>query len=316
MWFFLPRNQKDVENIVAYCDEHHIPLYVYGGGSTVTRRHGSGQRRREPGYERAYEQGGPFNEINHTITVQAGMWGPELERILNNAPETLQATRRYTLRHFPQSFEHSSVGGWVVTRGAGQNSTYYGKIEDMVIAQEYVTPRGIFKTPEYPRCATGPDFDQIMMGSEGTFGVLTNVTLRVCPLHARKHPAFPTCSRTGRTRGSLPRDHAGRIWLSLRFPPFRPGGNRRGHAHLPHPRYRRRYASAQRWVTSPCSAACCWAPPMAMRISARWWHEKVSTHLQEAPGLHPDPFQGHQALGEKPLHRSIHARRPDGLSAS
>jgi alkyldihydroxyacetonephosphate synthase len=91
----------------------------------------------------------------------------------------LKAKRAYTCGHFPQSFEYSSVGGWVVTRGAGQNSTYYGKIEDIVIAQEYVTPRGIFKTLEYPRSANGPDFDQIMLGSEGAFGVLTSVTLKV-----------------------------------------------------------------------------------------------------------------------------------------
>jgi alkyldihydroxyacetonephosphate synthase len=71
------------------------------------------------------------------------------------------------------------VGGWVVTRGAGQNSTYYGKIEDIVIAQEYVTPAGVFKTHEFPRSANGPDFDQVMMGNEGTFGILTNVTLKL-----------------------------------------------------------------------------------------------------------------------------------------
>ena len=175
-----PRNQADIEKIVGYCDKQRIPIYIYGGGSTVTR-----------GMEAV--KGGicldmsihmnkvlSLNETNHTITVQAGMWGPELEHILNHAPETLNAGRPYTLGHFPQSFEHSSVGGWVVTRGAGQNSTYYGKIEDMVIAQEYITPIGNFKTFEYPRAATGPDFDQIMIGSEGTFGVLTNVTLRIC----------------------------------------------------------------------------------------------------------------------------------------
>lgn len=175
-----PRNQKDVEKIVAYCHEKRIPLYVYGGGSTVTR-----------GMEAV--KGGicldmsvhmnrvlVFNEINHTVTVEAGIWGPALEQQLNRAVEVFNASRAYTLGHFPQSFEHSSVGGWVVTRGAGQNSTYYGKIEDMVIAQQYVTPRGIFKTCEFPRAATGPDFDQLMIGSEGTFGVLTNVTLRIC----------------------------------------------------------------------------------------------------------------------------------------
>jgi alkyldihydroxyacetonephosphate synthase len=67
----------------------------------------------------------------------------------------------------------------VVTRGAGQTSTYYGKIEDIVISQRYATPRGELKTCPHPRSANGPDFDQTMMGSEGTFGVLTEVTLRV-----------------------------------------------------------------------------------------------------------------------------------------
>jgi alkyldihydroxyacetonephosphate synthase len=106
-------------------------------------------------------------------------WVLRWKSLLNHAPEELQAGRRYTCGHFPQSFEYSSVGGWVVTRGAGQNSTYYGKIEDIVIAQEYVTPAGIIQTKPYPRSATGPDIDQIMMGSEGCFGVLTSVTLRV-----------------------------------------------------------------------------------------------------------------------------------------
>ena len=185
-----PRNQKEVEGIVNYCDQQRIPLYVYGGGSSVTRGMEAVKGGVSLDMSVHMNKVLSFNEINHTITVQAGMWGPELERILQHAPETLQATRRYTCGHFPQSFEHSSVGGWVVTRGAGQNSTYYGKIEDMVIAQEYVTPIGIFKTQEYPRSATGPDFDQVMMGSEGTFGVLTNITLRVChwePEHTRRY---------------------------------------------------------------------------------------------------------------------------------
>jgi len=120
-----------------------------------------------------------FNEVDQTITVEAGMMGPALEAALHDAPATLAAKRRYTCGHFPQSFQYSSVGGWAVTRGAGQNSTYYGKIEDIVLAQEYATPRGKLSTPAYPRCATGPDFNQIMMGSEGAFGVLTAVTLRV-----------------------------------------------------------------------------------------------------------------------------------------
>ncbi len=174
-----PRTQKEIEALVAYCDHERIPMYVYGGGSTVTRGMEAVKGGVSLDMSVHMNQVVRFNETDQTITVQAGMSGPALEEVLNHAPEMLGAKRRYTCGHFPQSFEFSSVGGWVVTRGAGQNSTYYGKIEDIVIAQEYVTPRGVFKTNEIPRCATGPDFDQIMMGSEGTFGILTNVTLQL-----------------------------------------------------------------------------------------------------------------------------------------
>jgi len=174
-----PSSREDVEWTVQFCQTHRIPLYVFGGGSSVTR-----------GMEAV--KGGltldmsvhmnrliRLNEVDQTVEVEAGMWGPQLENLLQHAPEKLNAARRYTAGHFPQSFEYSSVGGWVVTRGAGQNSTYYGKIEDIVVAQEYITPQGALKTGAYPRCATGPDFNQIMMGSEGTFGVLVSVTLRL-----------------------------------------------------------------------------------------------------------------------------------------
>jgi len=174
-----PRSQEDLEKIVHYCHENRIPLYVNGGGSSVTRGKEAVKGGISLEMSAHLHKVVAFNEASQTVTVQAGIWGPELERILNDAPKTLGAKRRYTCGHFPQSFDHSSVGGWVVTRGAGQNSTYYGKIEDMVIAQEYVTPIGVFRTSDYPRSATGPDFDQIMIGSEGTFGILTNVTLKI-----------------------------------------------------------------------------------------------------------------------------------------
>ena len=111
--------------------------------------------------------------------VQAGMSGPDLEKTLQSAPELFGAKRQYTCGHFPQSFEYSSVGGWTVTRGAGQNSTYYGTIADIVLSQKYATPIGTIQTSHYSREATGPNLNQIMMGSEGTFGVLTEVTLRI-----------------------------------------------------------------------------------------------------------------------------------------
>ncbi|HSV85316.1 MAG TPA: FAD-binding oxidoreductase [Levilinea sp.] len=174
-----PRNRADVEAIVRYCNEQRIPLYVYGGGSSVTRGMEAVAGGVTLDMAQYMNRVIAFHEIDQTITVQPGMLGPALEQLLNRAPEEFGARRRYTCGHFPQSFEYSSVGGWVVTRGAGQNSTYYGKIEDIVLAQEYVTPVGVITTPPFPRTATGPDIDQVMMGSEGCFGVLTAVTLRV-----------------------------------------------------------------------------------------------------------------------------------------
>jgi alkyldihydroxyacetonephosphate synthase len=174
-----PRTAEEVQAVVEYCDAQRIPLYVYGGGSTVTRGREAVRGGVCLDMSRHMNKVLAFNETDQTITVQAGMMGPALEAALNDAPAMLEAERRYTCGHFPQSFPYSSVGGWVVTRGAGQNSTCYGKIEDIVLAQAYATPRGGLSTPAYPRCATGPDFDQMMMGSEGAFGVLTSVTLRV-----------------------------------------------------------------------------------------------------------------------------------------
>lgn len=174
-----PRTQAEIEKIVAYANEHQLPLYVFGGGSTVTRGYEATQNGICIDMSLHMNKLVELNEIDQTVTVEAGMSGPRLEGLLQNAVEKLGAKRNYTVGHFPQSFEYSSVGGWVVTRGAGQNSTYYGKIEDMVLSQEYVTPRGIFKTCPHPRAATGPDFDQIMMGGEGSFGILSQVTLRL-----------------------------------------------------------------------------------------------------------------------------------------
>lgn len=174
-----PESKEQIEAVVAYCSAHKIPLYVYGGGSSVTRGVECMLGGISLDMRLRFNKVVAFNEVDQTITVQAGMSGPRLEEVLNNAVLEFGAKRAYTCGHFPQSFEYSSVGGWVVTHGSGQNSTYYGCIQDLVMSQEYATPRGSIKTDGYPRKATGPDIDQIMMGSEGAFGVLTHVTLKV-----------------------------------------------------------------------------------------------------------------------------------------
>lgn len=173
-----PESKEQIERIVAYCAAEKIPLYVYGGGSSVTRGVECVKGGVSLDMRLRFNKVVSFSEIDQIITVEAGMSGPKLEEILNDAVKLFGAKRAYTCGHFPQSFEYSSVGGWVVTRGAGQNSTYYGVIADIVIGQEYATPIGIIKTDCYPRKATGPDLGHIMMGSEGTFGVLTHVSLR------------------------------------------------------------------------------------------------------------------------------------------
>ncbi len=173
-----PDTKEQIEGIVAYCQEKKIPVYVYGGGSSVTRGVECVKGGISLDMRLRFNKVVDFNEIDQTITVESGMSGPKLEETLNNAEKLFGAKRAYTCGHFPQSFEFSSVGGWVVTRGAGQNSTYYGCISDIVAAQEYATPVGTIKTDPYPRKACGPDLNQVMMGGEGTFGVLTHVTLK------------------------------------------------------------------------------------------------------------------------------------------
>jgi len=179
-----PRSQPEVQAVVSYCHNNRIPLYVHGAGSTVTRGMEAVKGGVSLDMSVHMKRMLHFSEVDQTIQVEAGMWGPQLEEILQDAPQHFGAKHAYTCGHFPQSFEYSSVGGWAVTRGAGQNSTYFGKIEDIIIAQEYATPVGMLTTQPFPRQATGPDMDQVMLGSEGTFGVLCNATLRI-------HRSFP-----------------------------------------------------------------------------------------------------------------------------
>lgn len=200
-----PRHKADVQAIICFCHDQKIPVHVFGGGSSVT-------------FGLDCPKGGvtlvlsthmnrliSFNETNQTITVEPGMMGPVYEDLLNQAPLKLGAERSYTGGHFPQSFEFSSVGGWVVTLGSGQASSLYGDVTDLVISQEYVTPRGCFKTLDYPATATGPKVNEIMKGSEGCFGVLVSITLKVfehMPDNARQFafmfPDFDSAVAAGR----------------------------------------------------------------------------------------------------------------------
>lgn len=174
-----PRDKHDVVGIVRYCHGERIPVTVFSGGSSCNL----GCRPVRGGVSLVMSthmnQLLEVNEINQTARVQPGMFGPAYEKALNEAPQRFGCKRRFTGGHFPQSFEYSTVGGWVVTLGSGQASSYYGDAYDLVFAQEYVTPSGHFKTLEFPATATGPKVNDIMKGSEGCFGILVEVSMKI-----------------------------------------------------------------------------------------------------------------------------------------
>ncbi len=125
-----------------------------------------------------------LDKLSQLATFGAGTAGPQLEAQLR--------AQGYTLGHFPQSFEYSTVGGWVVTRSSGQQSLRYGRIEQLFAGGHMETPVGALTIPTLPAASAGPDMRELVMGSEGRFGILTEVTVRVSPLpeHESFHAIF------------------------------------------------------------------------------------------------------------------------------
>lgn len=112
-----------------------------------------------------------LNEKDQLATFQAGVAGPDLEADLRN--------HGYVLGHYPQSFEFSTLGGWVVTRSSGQQSLGYGRIEDLFAGGRMLTPEGTLEMPCLPASSAGPDIRQLVMGSEGRAGILAEATVRI-----------------------------------------------------------------------------------------------------------------------------------------
>ena len=125
-----------------------------------------------------------LDKQSQLATFGAGTPGPQLEAQLR--------AQGYTLGHFPQSFEYSTVGGWVVTRSSGQQSLRYGRIEQLFAGGRMESPVGTLVIPTLPAASAGPDLRELVMGSEGRFGVLTEATVRVTPLpeHESFHAIF------------------------------------------------------------------------------------------------------------------------------
>lgn len=169
-----PTSAAEVSHILARAARESIAVIPFGGGTSVVG-----------GVEGLPDR--PFITLDLTrmkrlvrlerlsglATFEAGVLGPELERVLG--------AEGLTLGHFPQSFEFSTLGGWVAARSAGQNSTKNGKIEDMVSGLKVELPGASHCSREMPSRATGPDLKGLLIGSEGTLGVVTEVTVRVKP---------------------------------------------------------------------------------------------------------------------------------------
>ena len=113
-----------------------------------------------------------------TAVLGPGLRGPEAEAAL--------AEHGVTLGHFPQSFEHASIGGFAATRSSGQASAGYGRFDALVVGLTVVTPTGTMTLGSAPATAAGPDLRQLVLGSEGAFGVITSVTVRVRPVPEEK----------------------------------------------------------------------------------------------------------------------------------
>ncbi len=166
-----PRSDDEIAEILQLCGRENIAVTPMGGRSSVTRGLETPRGGISLDLTRHFDNISDINEVNQTVRIQPGVYGPVLEKFLN--------THGYTCGHFPQSFEYSTVGGWVAARGAGQESTYYGKIENIVLALKVITPAGIIETKDYPASAEGWDLTKTFIGSEGSLGIITEITLKV-----------------------------------------------------------------------------------------------------------------------------------------
>ncbi len=174
-----PGSAGEVAAVLAACAETRTAVVPFGAGSSVV----GGVDPVADGFAavitldlRRLDRVIAVDHTSLTATLEAGLYGPEAERRL--------AAEGVTLGHFPQSFEFSTVGGWVATRSAGQASTGHGRIDELVDGLRLVAPAGEIAPRAVPATAAGPDLRELAMGSEGTLGVICEATLRVRELPA------------------------------------------------------------------------------------------------------------------------------------
>lgn len=172
-----PKDEAEVEAVLAWADAAGVAVVPFGGGTSVV---GGVECRERDAYagvvsldlgrlDRVLE----VDPVSRLARIQAGASGPALERQL--------ADHGLTLRFFPQSFEFSTLGGWIATRAGGHYATLWTHIDELVAQTRMSTPRGVLETARLPASGAGPAPDRLVLGSEGALGVITEATMRVRP---------------------------------------------------------------------------------------------------------------------------------------
>ncbi len=169
-----PTSDIGISSLIAYAKDNDVKLIPYGGGTSVV-----GHINPQPGIPTLTVDLGCMNHLldldekSLLATFGAGVAGPELEARLQE--------HGYTLGHFPQSFEYSTLGGWIASRSSGQQSLRYGRIEKLFAGGRMLSPSGKIDLPPFPASAAGPDVRELVLGSEGRLGIITQATVRVTP---------------------------------------------------------------------------------------------------------------------------------------
>ncbi|TKD05032.1 FAD-binding oxidoreductase [Polyangium fumosum] len=174
-WVSFPQSEEDIERLLAHCAAEGIAVIPYGGGTSVVGGVEASVGDRPRGVVsldlRRLDRVLDIEPVSRSARIQAGATGPVLEEQL--APHGL------TLRHFPQSFEFSTLGGWIATRAGGHFATLYTHIDDLVSSVRMITPAGTWASRRLPASGAGPSPDRLALGSEGILGVITEAWVRL-----------------------------------------------------------------------------------------------------------------------------------------
>ncbi|MFI0444136.1 FAD-binding oxidoreductase [Actinomadura sp. 6N118] len=173
----LPGTHDEVLDVLKTCTERRIAVVPFGGGTSVVGGLApEGVRAFVALDMRRMDALVSVDEVSRTAVLQPGLRAPQAEALLRE--------RGYTLGHFPQSYEWASIGGFAAARSSGQASAGYGRFDEMVVGLTVATPQGMLDLGRAPKSAAGPDLRQLVLGSEGAFGVITSVTVRIHPVPA------------------------------------------------------------------------------------------------------------------------------------